>query len=678
MAADKAPLRLLLVEDDPDDADLVLLVLRRGGIEVEPLRVDTSEGLRAALERGGWDLVISDYNLPDFSGPEAFMVTREAETDLPFILVSGAVGEETVVEAMRQGIDDYLMKDNLTRLPGAVERAIQACEERRLRRAAEASIHRRDAILSAIGLAARRLMAATDWREQIESMLEEIGTAADVDRAYLLSPQREGQGLAGGHVEWTGPGAVPRAIGPDLQGFADLLHEGEPVYGPVGGLPPALRSRFQEWSVTSVAVVPVEVDGKHWGTIGFDVCDVTREWSTVEIEALRIAADTIGVAIKRAQTKASLKLQLERLHALHKIDRAIASSLDLQVTLDVVLDQVTRMLEVEAASILLLNPHTQQFEYSAGRGVFDSAFRNAHVGMGEGHAGRAALERRAVHVPDLRAAAPAGSREALMPREMAEYHALPLVAKNAVQGVLEIFCETPSGPDEEWRDYAATLAGQAAIAIDNAGMLADLTQSNADLRLAYETTLEGWSRALDLRDNDTQGHTARVAALTVMLGRSMGMSSKDIVHLRRGALLHDIGKMGIPDSILHKPGPLDEQEWEVMRRHPVYAYELLSPIPYLRPALVIPHLHHERWDGSGYPLGLEGEEIPLAARVFAVVDVWDALTSPRPYRGAVAEERVREILREGAGRDFDPNVVEAFLRLDLSRDAESRTMSAGR
>jgi HD-GYP domain-containing protein (c-di-GMP phosphodiesterase class II) len=254
-----------------------------------------------------------------------------------------------------------------------------------------------------------------------------------------------------------------------------------------------------------------------------------------------------------------------------------------------------------------------------------------------------------------------------MPRGLDFYYALPLIAKNEVKGVLETFSRPGAVLSEEWQDFAATLAGQAAIAIDNSEMLTELTQSNTDLRLAYETTLEGWSRALDLRDNDTQGHTARVAALTVILGREMGMSPEEIMHLRRGALLHDIGKMGIPDAILLKPGPLTPEEWEVMRRHPAYAYDLLSPIHYLRPALDIPHLHHERWDGSGYPFGLKGEETPIAARVFAVVDVWDALTSARPYRSEVPEDRAREIIREGSGKDFDPRVVEAFLRLDLVR-----------
>jgi len=681
MPSDMTPLRALLVEDNPDDAALILHALLRGGFDVEHLRVETEDELREAIAGGAWDIVIADYTLPAFSGPRAFAITRREEEDLPFILVSGAVGEETVVEAMRQGIDDYLMKDNLTRLPGAVERAIEASHERRRRRRAEEAILRRDAILLAVGLAAKRLLAAEDWHAEIGEVLAQLGTAAGVGRAYLFSIRSEGRTLASQQAEWVAPEVKPRSGHPDFQDFdmegmgfrawAEVLGDGRPVHGSVRDFSPEARSYLESWDVTSIAVMPIMVDGTFWGMIGFDVCHVNREWSMVEIEALRIAADTMGAAIQRADDKAHLRRQVEHLNALRRIDRAIANSLDLQLTLDVVLDQVTGQLGVEAASVLLLNSHTQQFEFTAGRGAFARAFLTAPVRTGDGLAGRVIHDRRAVHVPDLGAASAGGSRESLMPLGLASYYALPLIAKNEVRGVLETFCGPSVKCTEDWRDFAATLAGQAAIAIDNAQMLAQLTQSNTDLRLAYETTLEGWSRALDLRDNDTQGHTARVAALTVVLGRAMHMDPEQIVHLRRGALLHDIGKMGIPDAILLKPGPLTDDEWDVMRRHPVYAYDLLSGIPYLRPALEVPHLHHERWDGSGYPLGLKGEEIPLAARVFAVVDVWDALTSSRPYRTKVLEERAREIIKQGAGTDFDPRVVETFLKLDLSRTVES-------
>lgn len=190
---------------------------------------------------------------------------------------------------------------------------------------------------------------------------------------------------------------------------------------------------------------------------------------------------------------------------------------------------------------------------------------------------------------------------------------------------------------------------------------------NAELTAAYDATIEGWSRALDMRDKETEGHCRRVTDLTLALAGAMGLPSADLVQVRRGALLHDIGKMGIPDAILLKPGPLDDGEWEIMRRHPALAYEMLSPIEFLRPALAIPSCHHEKWDGTGYPHGLRGEEIPLTARLFAIVDVWDALRSDRPYRAGWPPDTVRAHIAAGGGTHFDPQVVEAFLALTADK-----------
>lgn len=192
---------------------------------------------------------------------------------------------------------------------------------------------------------------------------------------------------------------------------------------------------------------------------------------------------------------------------------------------------------------------------------------------------------------------------------------------------------------------------------------AEIRALNDDLLEAYDATLEGWTRALDLRDHGTEGHTQRVTEMTVRLARVMGIAEEELVHIRRGALLHDMGKVGVPDAILHKPGPLSDEEWAVMRRHPEFAQRMLVPIKFLQPALDIPYCHHEKWDGSGYPRGLKGEEIPRAARVFAVVDVWDALKSDRPYRESWSAERVREYLLNATGTHFDPEVVQAFLTL---------------
>ncbi len=401
--------------------------------------------------------------------------------------------------------------------------------------------------------------------------------------------------------------------------------------------------------------------------------DGTRRWLTARGECRRDAHGQIvglrGTAqdiTERKRAEEDIKCQLERLAALRAIDQAITASVDLHVTLNVILDQVVTQLHVDAADVLLLSPHSQMLDYAAGRGFRTDALQHTRLRLGEGYAGRAALERQLIHIPDLRGRKTDFLRSPYFSAEgFVAYYVVPLVAKGQVKGVLEVFYRAPLDPDPEWLNFLETLAGQAAIAIDNIALFDGLQSSNAQLTSAYDATIEGWSKALDLRDKETEGHTLRVTEMALQLARAMGMSAEELVHVRRGALLHDIGKMGVPDSILLKPDKLTDEEWVIMRKHPVYAYELLSPINYLRPALDIPYCHHEKWDGTGYPRGMKGEQIPLAARLFAIVDVWDALRSDRPYRAAWPEEKVIEHLKAGSGSHFDPRVVEAFLRLQI-------------
>ncbi|WP_129629869.1 HD domain-containing phosphohydrolase [Candidatus Oscillochloris fontis] len=190
-----------------------------------------------------------------------------------------------------------------------------------------------------------------------------------------------------------------------------------------------------------------------------------------------------------------------------------------------------------------------------------------------------------------------------------------------------------------------------------------LQQAHGDLIASYDATIEGWVHALDLRDKETEGHSLRVTELTVRLANMVGISEPALTHIRRGALLHDVGKIGIPDAILLKPGKLTATEWEIMRKHPQYAYEMLAPIAYLQPALDIPYSHHEKWDGTGYPQGLAGESIPLPARLFAVVDVWDALRSDRPYRAGWSVEETLAHIQAQSGSHFDPAVVPVFMEM---------------
>jgi PAS domain S-box-containing protein len=397
--------------------------------------------------------------------------------------------------------------------------------------------------------------------------------------------------------------------------------------------------------VVEVSAAPLPGPGGVFRGIIESTRDITRK-----------LADERELALLHAETTR----RLDHLTALRSIDMAISSSLDLRVTLDVFLDQVTSNLHVDAAAVLLYQEHSQTLEYTASRGFRSRAICRTWLQMGEGNAGQAALERRIIHIPDLMAVK---SFKCLKEagEQFQAYFAVPLISKGRLNGVLEIFHRGPIAAEPEWLDFLEALSLQASIAIENAALFNNLHRSNIELGLAYNATIEGWARALDIRDKVTEGHSQRVAMATTQIGRAMGMRDDELVHAYRGALLHDIGKLCIPDSILFKPGPLDDEEWKIMRQHPVTAYSLLSTIPYLRQALDIPYCHHEKWDGTGYPNGLKGVEIPLSARIFSVVDVWDALRSDRPYRKALSESEVLTHVKSLAAVHFDPQVVVAFL-----------------
>jgi PAS domain S-box-containing protein len=377
---------------------------------------------------------------------------------------------------------------------------------------------------------------------------------------------------------------------------------------------------------------------------------------------LAVAADQT----EQRRAQAHLERQRARLAALRAIDRASAARRELHATLDVILEQVTRQLPVDAAAILLRDTSRASLAYASARGFGSDILLRGPLGVA--YANRAAHERRPLYLPDLARVDDVRATRLQAAEGFVSYLAAPLLSHGQVQGVLELFHRAPLALLPEDFEFLAALTDQAATAIDNATLFHDLQRSNVELASAYDRTLEGWSRALDLRDKETEGHTQRVTELTVRLAQALNVSAAELVHIRRGALLHDIGKVGIPDAILLKPGPLTDEEWVIMRRHPVYAYELLAPIAFLRPALAIPYCHHERWDGSGYPRGLRGAQIPWAARIFAVVDVWDALRSDRPYRAAWSEAEAEAHVRALAGLHFDPRVVAAFLTL-VQRDA---------
>ena len=408
---------------------------------------------------------------------------------------------------------------------------------------------------------------------------------------------------------------------------------------------------------------PVEGNREVIGVIDF-LCRTTRQPDNDLLNMMTAIGRQIGLFIVRKQSEEQTKIQLQRISALHEVDIAITGSFDLRVSLNIFLDKVVTLLKADAADMLILDKHMLRLEYVTCRGFLSDAIKTLHVSLSDEMLGRAVSERHLINIPDLCEVKDAFNRARILADEgFVSYYAVPLVAKGYVNGVLEIVHRIPFHPDQDWLSFLDVLATQAAVVIDDAMLFEELRHANVELMTAYDRTIEGWSRALDLRDKETEGHSRRVTDMTVKVAEAMGIGKEELAHVRRGALLHDIGKMGIPDRILLKPVSLTDKEWVIMRKHPVYAYELLWPIVNLRPAIDIPYYHHEKWDGTGYPRGLRGDQIPLAARIFAVVDVWDAMIFDRPYRKGWSKEKALEYIRSNAGIHFDPKVVEVFLKM---------------
>jgi len=447
------PLNVLILEDRPADAELILYEMKRSGYDCASYRVDTQDEYLQAIDALP-DIILADYSLPQFTAMQALRLLQERGYDIPFIVITGTVSEEAAVETMKQGASDYLLKDRLSRLGQAAERALQQKALRDQKRKADEAL-----------------------RISEDKFSKAFRISPDAITITRLSD--------GSYIEVN-------------EGFTHLVgYEPEEVLGKIG------------------LVVSI--------------------WANMD-----------------EHQNFMLSIQLQ--------------------------NQVNNM-----------------------EGIFKNKQGKVWVGL---------ISARIIEV-------------------------------NSEPCIISII-----------RDI--TERKRAEI---------ELQRAHEHLAEAYDETIEGWSRVLDLRDKETEGHTQRVTEVAVRLARALGVPEDVIVHLRRGALLHDIGKMGVSDLILQKPGALTDDEWAEMRRHPEYALQMLYPISYLRPALDIPYCHHERWDGSGYPRGIKGEEIPLAARIFSIVDVWDALLSNRPYRRGCTEESVLEYIRKYSGIFFDPKLVDAFLEL---------------
>ena len=362
---------------------------------------------------------------------------------------------------------------------------------------------------------------------------------------------------------------------------------------------------------------------------------------------------------------------VRRIEALLEIEKCMSSTLDLDNVIEIIMNELKKVIPYDVIGLqLLVDGNLLEVVASDGFNKKEEV-KGFQIPLTKEFPFNYVLQKMAPYsLVDIENEYPMANKaiEKYLPGKIRSWLSVPLINQGEFVGTITLDRLEVNPFTEDEINMAMTIASHAAMAIDNARLMEGLQESREKLAFAYDATIEGWSIAMDLRDKETEGHTLRVTEVTIALARKYGLTEEEIVHLRRGALLHDIGKIGVQDDILHKPGKLTEDEWRVMRKHPQLAYDMLSKIEYLIPALEIPYCHHERWDGSGYPQGLRGEEIPIAARIFAVADVWDALRSNRPYRKAWNDQKALDYIIKGSGTDFDPQVVALFIELVEKND----------
>ena len=671
------PLRALVVEDSEDDAFLLVRHLQRGGYQLDWLRVETEDAMRAALKNRSWDIVFSDYSLPHFNGLEALRVLRASGIGVPAILVSGAIGEEIAVEAMKSGAQDYVLKDNLTRLVPSVDRALREASNLQARGQAEAALKESQSQLLAetrqrleeldrLNRISNQLRSAITSQEILPVFFAEVTSALASPHAAILLyhedvRQLEAVTVGGSLAEFQ---SYRVSLRPEVQRF--LLEDGslfctEDIHSQ--DVP--FEKDFPE-TIGPVLVIPMHAAE---AVIGLFILARERDpqggptavYSANDISLIKTLADLGGSALQRAQLFEQTQQRMQRLSVLHAIDMAVSGSLSLTITLNLILDQIVSQLAIDAADMLLHHAQSHTLNFTAGRGFKNERVKRAQFRLGQSIPGKVVLDRKSFLLNDLASDPALLKLHYLEDEPFTSYFAIPLIIKGQIKGVLELFSRAPFPDDLELRDFLESLAAQAAIAIDNNELFDDLKRSNRELTRAYDAIIGSWSRSLEYKTPLIRGHTLRVTDLAISLALILEVPETNLPHIRRGALLHDIGLVSVSDAVLQRPDPTVESDRQALFEHPNVAYELIAGIDFLRPALDIPYCHHEAWDGSGYPRGLKGEDIPLAARIFAVVDAWDELSMDMENRSRWPHDRIIQYLRSQAGRQFDPVIVDRFI-----------------
>jgi len=560
--------------------------------------------------------------------------------------------------------DAYLLVSPLRNGQGNAHGWLASVYDITARKRDEEIIRRQKSRAEALARTAARLNTRLDLKKVMEMVCEETTRALNVSATSLFIYNRKtdsyhlgaGYGWPEGYYQSFQP--IPRRLVEQKNGKG----QSRVVYRDIRSHKEfPNQALYQDLNVRTIAITGLSRDQSLIGSLGVFCFEIERDFSKDELALLDGLADLAAQAILNARLFDELEQSLQQVRALNAVDVAINASLDLRVTLNILLDQVVNILHVDAADIWLYNVITQELEFTVGRGFRVVQPLVGSMRLGENYASKVVIERKMLHIQDL-ADVPNGYASVNRSANdgLHAYIGIPLVAKGQVKGVLEIFQRTEIDLNSDWMELLDALSGQAAIAIDNATLFNQLQRSNEELMHALDSMLEGWDRFANAHNHTSDGHIDRLIEFTMRLARNSGIREEELVHIRRGVLLHDIGMLRVPESIISKPGPLTPEEMEIVKQHPNFAYQLISSIAILRPCVDIPYCHHERWDGQGYPRRLKNTQIPLVARIFSVVDVWEVLRSARPYRDAWQEQKARQYFEKQAGIEFDPAIVQQF------------------
>ncbi|MGB8646935.1 MAG: PAS domain S-box protein [Anaerolineae bacterium] len=580
------------------------------------------------------------------------------------VIMDGATFE---IRGLRSDNSEFLTEFSITTRDAMKGRFFTAIvRDVTQRKRTEAAEREERTLAEALRDTAAALSATLNPDEVLDRILDNVGRVQPHDTAAVMLIE-DGMGR---FVRWRDPGE---------RGFGEWVSQVEHPVSEMAGLSKMLSApaplvladtmNYQGWTdqsnmpwIRSMLSVPIRIKGQVIGVL--NLYSARPGFFTAEhARRLQTFADQAGQAIGNARALEETERNAQQLSLLYDVGLALNSVHDPQAQLQFLVEMAMKSVHADRAAFFK-RVSDATFRLETGAGYADEVIKNLRdrvfeAGQASGLVGLVAGTRAPLYVADVTA----DGRWISIDEAVRSVVYVPVEHDHHLMGILSVSSTTPNAFHGGYERLLQLFANEAAIALENAELSRSLQASSVHLVDAYDATIQGWSRALELRERETEGHALRVSEMTVRLAQAMGVEEESLVQIRRGALLHDIGMMGIPDQILYKPGPLTDQETQALRQHPVYACEMLASIAYLRPALDIPYCHHERWDGTGYPRGLKGEEIPLGARIFAVVDVWDALRASRTYRQAWSEDQARDYVREQRGVQFDPAVVDIFLKL---------------